>query len=89
MASGHIHIVKSPEYEAWHLQKEKIEAKKNFKVYIHQKIDRIVQEPSLQFKLMRKIEKIKAQRMQDIKDRKDKNIGSNLMSRLKEHRESL
>ena len=60
-------MIKSPEYEEWKLQKEKVEARKNFKQYIYSKIERILKEPALQHKLMSKIEKIKKRRLLEIK----------------------
>ncbi len=76
--------VLSPEYESWKREREKIEARKNFKRYTKIKIDRILNEPDQYKKLMRKIEEIKHNRMLKIKQKLS--INSETEKRIKERK---
>eukprot|EP00347_Sterkiella_histriomuscorum_P006159 403353841 len=66
---GHGEHALSPEQIEWRRQREKIEARKNFKQYTMNKITKIMSEPGQYNKLMRKIDDIKQTRIQLIKKR--------------------
>lgn len=86
MNDGHDHAI-SPEQEAWRRQREKIEAKKNFKLYTKNKINKLMTEPGQFNKLMRKIEDIKESRIDTIKKRLQ--LGVDLESKIRSRKQEL